>query len=168
VVVTMLADDAASDAAHRGPDGMFAASGGARWILEMGTMSQRHIAALRVDAPDGVDVIDAPVSGATQAAEAAELMIMVGAAPVKALVPVFDAMGRRTIWLGTPGTGSVMKLADNSLIHGLNQTVGGDGPDECGRYRAGCGLRRHRGLRRNRSGCCAIAGRSIWMRPPMR
>lgn len=62
IVVNMLADDAASDAVHRGPDGMFAARGGKRRLLEMGTMSLDHIAALRADAPDGVGVVDAPVS----------------------------------------------------------------------------------------------------------
>ncbi len=48
VVVTMLADDAASDAVHLGPEGLFAA--GARCVfLEMGTMSPDHVAALRAD-----------------------------------------------------------------------------------------------------------------------
>ncbi len=45
IVVTTLPDDAASDAVHRGPDGMFAARCGARWMLEMGTTSPDHIAA---------------------------------------------------------------------------------------------------------------------------
>jgi 3-hydroxyisobutyrate dehydrogenase-like beta-hydroxyacid dehydrogenase len=59
IVLTILADDAALDAVHLGPDRMFAASGGARWMLEMGTMSPHHVAALRDAAPDGVSVIDA-------------------------------------------------------------------------------------------------------------
>lgn len=123
-VVTMLADDTASDAVHRGPDGLFAA-GGPRILLEMGTMSPAHIRALSAAAPEGVTVIDAPVSGATKAAEQAQLMIMVGAdadtaAPVMSL---FEAMGRRTILLGSVGAGSVMKLAVNALIHGMNQTL---------------------------------------------
>ena len=51
-------------------------------------------------------------------------MIMAGctAAVAKPLMPLFDAMGRKTICLGQTGGGSVMKLAVNSLIHGLNQT----------------------------------------------
>jgi 3-hydroxyisobutyrate dehydrogenase len=123
-VVTMLADDTASDKVHRGADGLFAA-GGPRTLLEMGTMSPDHIRALAADAPDGVTVIDAPVSGATKAAEAAQLMIMVGAdgqtaAPV---MPLFEAMGRKTILMGQVGAGAVMKLAVNSLIHGMNQTL---------------------------------------------
>ena len=124
VVVTMLADDPSSEAVHLGPDGLFAATG-ARVFVEMGTMSPDHIAALAEAAPAGVRVIDAPVSGATQAAADRQLLIMAGceaeeAAPIQ---PLFDAMGRATICLGRRGAGAVMKLAVNSLIHGLNQTL---------------------------------------------
>ncbi|GGH33042.1 3-hydroxyisobutyrate dehydrogenase [Cribrihabitans marinus] len=124
VVVTMLADDASSEAVHLGADGLFAGSG-ARVFVEMGTMSPDHIAALAQAAPAGCTVIDAPVSGATQAAADAQLLIMAGCSPDTAapLMALFDAMGRKTICLGRPGAGAVMKLAVNSLIHGLNQTL---------------------------------------------
>ena len=124
VVVTMLADDVASEAVHLGADGLFAAGRGARTFVEMGTLSPDHLEVLRREA-GARRVIDAPVSGATQAAEEAALMIMVGADPATAapLMPLFDAMGRRTICLGAHGAGAVMKLAVNSLIHGINQTV---------------------------------------------
>ncbi|MDI3338809.1 NAD(P)-dependent oxidoreductase [Defluviimonas aestuarii] len=123
IVVTMLADDASSEAVHLGTEGLFA--GRARTFIEMGTMSPEHIHSLADAAPDGAIVIDAPVSGATQAAEAAELMIMAGCSETVAapMMPVFEAMGRRVICLGRRGAGSVMKLAVNSLIHGLNQTL---------------------------------------------
>jgi 3-hydroxyisobutyrate dehydrogenase len=124
VVVTMLADDPSSEAVHLDADGLFAGRG-ARIFLEMGTMSPDHIAMLASNAPEGCQVIDAPVSGATQAAEQAQLLIMAGctedeAAPLSLL---FDAMGRATVCLGATGAGAVMKLAVNSLIHGINQTL---------------------------------------------
>lgn len=124
VVLTMLADDTSSEQVHYGPDGLFAGVG-AKTIVEMGTMSPDHIADLAKNAPDGMNVIDAPVSGATQAARDAALLIMAGCgedtdAP---LAPLFDSIGRATIYLGRAGAGSVMKLAVNSLIHGLNQTL---------------------------------------------
>ncbi len=124
VVVTMLADDPSSEAVHLGPDGLFAGQG-ARVFVEMGTLSPDHVAALAAAAPPGRSVIDAPVSGATQAAEAAQLLIMAGCTETEAapLRPLFDAMGRATICLGRRGAGAVMKLAVNALIHGLNQTV---------------------------------------------
>jgi 3-hydroxyisobutyrate dehydrogenase-like beta-hydroxyacid dehydrogenase len=124
IVVTMLSDDAASEAVHFGDDGLFANENGAKTFIEMGTMSPEHIARLRCKA-DGRFVIDAPVSGSTQAAKSATLMIMVGADNKTAapLMPIFNALGKTTICLGKPGAGSAMKLAINSIIHGLNQTV---------------------------------------------
>jgi len=125
VVITMLADDPSSEAVHFGENGLFVADTGTRIFVEMGTMSPDHIADLAARAPEGVQVIDAPVSGATQAAADGVLMIMAGCSEATAqpLVPLFNAMGKQTICLGRPGAGAVMKLAVNSLIHGINQTL---------------------------------------------
>lgn len=124
VVVTMLADDTSSEAVHMGADGLFAATG-PRHVIQMGTMSPDHIAALAKAAPAGVTVLDAPVSGATQAAADAQLLIMAGGTTdaVAPLMPLFDALGKQTICLGPLGAGAVMKLAVNALIHGINQTL---------------------------------------------
>ncbi len=69
--------------------------------------------------------VDAPVSGATQAAKDATLLIMAGATASDApeLTALFDVLGRKTIWLGKAGAGAAMKLGVNMLIHGLNQTL---------------------------------------------
>lgn len=124
VVISMLADDEASTAVHRGPDGVFAAERGAGHILVMGTHDPEHVRELASNAGDRV-VIDAPVSGATAAAEAAQLTIMVGAseADIAPVLPVLAAMGKETVCLGRVGAGATMKLAVNLLIHGLNQTL---------------------------------------------
>lgn len=124
VVFTMLADDQSSEQVHLGTNGLFSTRGAATFV-EMGTMSPDHIAMLAEHAPDGVTVIDAPVSGATQAAANAELMIMAGCSKQTAapLVDILGAMGRQTIYLNKQGAGAVMKLAVNSLIHGINQTL---------------------------------------------
>jgi 3-hydroxyisobutyrate dehydrogenase-like beta-hydroxyacid dehydrogenase len=124
LVITMLADDVGSDAVHSGPDGLFLGER-AKTFIEMGTMSPDHIQALAAAAPQGTTIIDAPVSGATQAAKDAQLLIMAGcsAETGAALMPSFDTLGRQTIYLNTLGAGSVMKLAVNSLIHGINQTM---------------------------------------------
>ena len=122
IVVTMLADDPASDVVHLGADGLFFGLR-AKYYIEMGTMSPDHIGDLVASAPEGVTVIDAPVSGSTQAAEAAQLLIMAGCmdATAKPLMSVFDAIGRHVICLEKTGAGAVMKLAVNAMIHGINQ-----------------------------------------------
>ncbi|WP_187431204.1 2-hydroxy-3-oxopropionate reductase [Roseobacter fucihabitans] len=124
VIVTMLADDLSSQAVHFGTDGIFAADG-MRTVIEMGTMSPDHIKALAQSAPPEVTIIDAPVSGATQAAAGAQLLVMAGCTQESAMphMPIFDAMSKQTICLGSLGAGAVMKLSINALIHGLNQTV---------------------------------------------
>jgi 3-hydroxyisobutyrate dehydrogenase len=115
VAITMLADDAAARAVYLGADGL---------LVEMGTMSPDLVAELGEAArAAGKTYVDAPVSGATEAAAGAQLLIMAGAEETPRLAPLFDAMGRRTIWLGRPGAGAAMKLAVNMLIHGLNQTL---------------------------------------------
>jgi len=123
VVVTMLADDLSSEAVHDGAYGLF--SGSARTYVEMGTMSPHHIAWLAQQAPADARVIDAPVSGATQAAADAQLVIMAGCIPQDAapLTSLFEAMSKEVRCLGQAGSGAVMKLAVNSLIHGINQTL---------------------------------------------
>lgn len=125
IVVTMLADDEAARSVYLGEDGLIGA-GGASTLVEMGTMSPALARELASAAEAvGKRYVDAPVSGATQAAADAQLLIMAGAsqADVPQLSPVFSALGRKTIWLGTSGSGVVMKLAVNTLIHGLNQTL---------------------------------------------
>ena len=124
VVITMLADDHASDQVHRGADGLFGAEGGAHHLIEMGTLSPQHVRQLAADAGKRT-VIDAPVSGSTDAARDARLMIMVGATEdaIEPVRPILAAMSREVVCLGTTGAGATMKLAINMLIHGLNQTL---------------------------------------------
>jgi 3-hydroxyisobutyrate dehydrogenase-like beta-hydroxyacid dehydrogenase len=43
IVITMLANDPASQRVHFGPDGLLAAPGGAEHIVEMGTHSPSHV-----------------------------------------------------------------------------------------------------------------------------
>ncbi len=125
LVVTMLANDEATRAVYLGPDGLIETPG-AKLLVEMGTMSTYLVLELAEAAERvGKIFVDAPVSGATQAAQDAQLLIMAGCASdtSAALPEVFDAMGGKTIWLGSSGAGATMKLAVNMLIHGLNQTV---------------------------------------------
>ena len=126
VVITMLADDAAAEAVYLGPNGLLEASGGSRVLAEMGTISVPMAERLALSAREkGRRFVDAPVSGATQAAADAKLLIMAGAeaTDVPDLARLFEVLGRKTVWLGKSGAGAAMKLGVNMLIHGLNQTL---------------------------------------------
>ncbi|MCH9728362.1 MAG: NAD(P)-dependent oxidoreductase [Actinomycetia bacterium] len=67
--------------------------------------------------PQGIHVIDAPVSGGGGAAEKGELAIMVGADReiYERIKPAFKQMGSMIIHAGEPGSGTRMKLARNML-----------------------------------------------------
>lgn len=65
----------------------------------------------------GVDVVDAPVSGAESGAKAAELVFMVGGDknPVSRVTPLFEIMGKQMFHLGKVGAGHTMKCINNLI-----------------------------------------------------
>ncbi|MBO3750135.1 NAD(P)-dependent oxidoreductase [Streptosporangiaceae bacterium NEAU-GS5] len=126
IVLTMLADEAALRAAYDGPDGVLAGLRPGSVAVDMGTTGPIGVARLATAvAARGGDLIDAPVSGSTAAAEAAALTVMAGGAPaaVDRVRPVLQAVGRTVYHLGPVGSGSAMKLAVNAVIFALGQAV---------------------------------------------
>ena len=73
--------------------------------------------------------VDAPVSGSKGPAEQGQLLILASgpAAAADAARPVFDVIGRKTVWLGEAGRGSQVKLVVNAylsiLIEGVAETM---------------------------------------------
>ena len=123
IVITMLADDAASQEVYLGGSGLLEGKK-ATVFIEMSTVSPDWINRLQHQSSRAA-IIDAPVSGATQAAQEGKLMIMVGGSKeiAQPLLPIFDALGEKTIILGKQSAGATMKLAINSVIHSLNQAA---------------------------------------------
>jgi 3-hydroxyisobutyrate dehydrogenase len=71
----------------------------------------------------GVEMIEAPLSGGTVGAEAGTLTMMIGGekAILDRVRPVLEAMAKNIFYVGGPGTGQTLKLC-NQLIAG-SQTV---------------------------------------------
>jgi 3-hydroxyisobutyrate dehydrogenase-like beta-hydroxyacid dehydrogenase len=69
-------------------------------------------------AAQGVEVIDAPVTGGGPAAAQGRLLVMVGGDPatVERCRPVFAAHADRVVHLGDLGSGQVTKLLNNALF----------------------------------------------------
>jgi 3-hydroxyisobutyrate dehydrogenase-like beta-hydroxyacid dehydrogenase len=67
--------------------------------------------------PQGIHVVDAPVSGGGAAAEKGELAVMVGAdrEVYERIKPVFKQFASMVVHAGPPGAGTRMKLARNML-----------------------------------------------------
>jgi 3-hydroxyisobutyrate dehydrogenase len=93
---------------------------GALWV-QMGTIGVPETEQLEVEAhrlrPD-VTFVDAPVSGSRVPAETGQLLILASGPPAAAtkLQPVFEALGRSTLWLGPAAAGSQMKLVLNTWL----------------------------------------------------
>jgi 3-hydroxyisobutyrate dehydrogenase len=70
---------------------------------------------------EGVDFLDAPVSGGVEGAAAGSLTVMVGgeAGAVERARPVLDAVGERVVHTGPSGSGSAVKLINQMLV-GVN------------------------------------------------
>ncbi len=66
----------------------------------------------------GIDLIDAPVSGGSPAAEAGTLTVMCGASAeaFAAARPVFESFGKLIVLLGKPGAGQRAKIVNNALL----------------------------------------------------
>lgn len=118
LVVTMLSDVDATVAAMSGPDGGAAGCEGGIWV-QMGTIGvagSERCAALARDR--GLEYVDAPVLGTKQPAEAGQLVVLASgpAGARERLEPFFDAVGKRTIWLGPAGQGSRLKVVVNGWL----------------------------------------------------
>jgi 3-hydroxyisobutyrate dehydrogenase len=123
VILSMVADDAASRAAWlgengAGENGALAAAEKGAVLIESSTLSPAWVAELAHAATErGVQFIDAPVTGSRVQAEGGQLSFLAGGdeAAVNSARPVFLAMGKEVIHLGPAGSGAKLKLINNFL-----------------------------------------------------
>jgi 3-hydroxyisobutyrate dehydrogenase len=120
IVVTMVTDADVVLAIAKEQGMLAALAPGAIWA-QMSTIGdggiQRVQSLVTAERPDVV-LIDAPVSGSKEPAENGQLTIFAsGPEAARAqLAPLFDALGRRTIWVGPVGAGSKLKLVANTWL----------------------------------------------------
>lgn len=84
------------------------------WICELGSQAATH----------GVALLEAPVSGSTHQAQAAQLIYLIGgdSYTMARATPVLSAMGCSLQHVGDLGAGALTKLATNTLL-GIQVTV---------------------------------------------
>jgi 3-hydroxyisobutyrate dehydrogenase len=116
VVISMVADDAASRAVWLGEDGALAGARPGAVLIESSTASPgwiRELAALARDR--GCTLIDAPVTGSRTEAANGRLLFLVGGDPevIDGVSDVLGAMGRGVLPLGPVGSGAFVKLVNN-------------------------------------------------------
>jgi 3-hydroxyisobutyrate dehydrogenase len=130
VVLTMLADGDAVNEAMTGREGALASlRPGSTWV-QMATIGVEWTERLATRATEeDVEFVDAPVSGSDGPAREGQLIVLAsGPEGTRAqLQPIFDAIGRKTLWLGPAGNGTRLKLVLNdwlaSLTEGVAETI---------------------------------------------
>jgi 3-hydroxyisobutyrate dehydrogenase len=118
-VLTMLPDGPIVQDVMNGTHGAFTSIGpdvtwlqmssvGVEWAEKLGTLAAAH----------GVTYVDAPVSGSTGPATAGALIVLASGPDEThdVVAPVFDALGKETVWLGSAGAGSKAKLVLNNWL----------------------------------------------------
>ncbi len=126
VVVTMVADGSVLESIYGGDRGVLAGLTSGATAVDMSTVGPAVVARLAPQVSAlGAELIDAPVSGSTAAAQGRTLMIMAGGseAGFARARPVLEAIGSPVLHVGDSGAGATLKLAINSMIYGINEAV---------------------------------------------
>lgn len=118
IVISMLADDAASREVWMGRDGALGSVKEGAILIESSTVSPAWIVEFAEAAiQKGAKLLDAPVTGSRIQAETGQLSFLIGGdqATLEAATPALKAMSKEIIHLGPVGSGAKMKLINNFL-----------------------------------------------------
>ena len=116
VIFVMVTNSAADEAVMNGPDGMLAAMGPGKIVIDMSTVSPAISRKLAASVREkGGDMVDAPVSGSIITLQQGKLSVMVGGtkATFDKLKPILDDIGPKVTHVGENGLALVMKIASN-------------------------------------------------------
>jgi 3-hydroxyisobutyrate dehydrogenase len=116
IVISMVADDAASRSVWLGEQGALAGAPAGSLLLESSTLSVDWVRELAAAAAGKkCEFLDAPVTGTKPHAAAGELFFMVGgsAAGFARARDILSVLGREVLHLGPNGSGALLKLINN-------------------------------------------------------
>ena len=126
VVITMLLDADAVDAAMSGPGGALSAMEGQDVWVQMSTVGLDGVYRLgKLAAEAGIAFVDAPVLGTRKPAEDGSLKILASGPEdaLEELGPVFTVFGDVLPGLGEAGAGSRLKLVANQWVLALTDAT---------------------------------------------
>ncbi|MFH1491310.1 MAG: NAD(P)-dependent oxidoreductase [Pseudomonadota bacterium] len=118
IVITMLPSGVTVQEVALGDKGLIHGFRSGSLLLDTSSSQPRlTLETGRALAGKGVDMVDAPVSGALAGAQAAELVFMAGGeeGPVSRVSPLLEIMGKKTFHLGPLGAGHAMKCINNCI-----------------------------------------------------
>ena len=116
IIISVVRD--ASDTAElcQGNNGLFEQQS-SKVLIIASTLSPKFVMSLKNMAPKNITIIDAPMSGATIAANEARLTFMVGCEKVffNYIEPLLGLMGTRINRIGNYGSGMMVKVLNNFI-----------------------------------------------------
>ncbi len=118
IIISIVADDAASRGVWLGEDGALAGACRGSLLVESSTLTVAWIKELAAAAAQrGCELLDAPVTGTKPHAAAGELLFLVGgsASALATARPVLSVLSRDIVHLGPTGSGAYLKLINNYL-----------------------------------------------------
>ena len=128
-VILSLTDSDAVEEVVLGPGGLLEAGAGLRVIIDTTTGEPERTEALARQLSDqGIQLLDAPISGSSEQIRRRHGVILVGGerTAYESCLDLFQILSEKHYYLGRPGAGSRAKLASN-LILGLNRLVLAEG-----------------------------------------
>jgi 3-hydroxyisobutyrate dehydrogenase len=130
VIITMLSDADAVLDVMKGDDGALATSADRAIWLQMSTIGIEGTERCEeLAAQQRLQFVDAPVLGTKGPAQQGELVVLASGLDelCERLAPVFDVVGKRTLWVGEAGAGTRLKMAINtwilSVVEGAAETL---------------------------------------------
>ncbi|MCY7485852.1 NAD(P)-dependent oxidoreductase [Paenibacillus alvei] len=129
IIITMVSDDSSIEAIYYGDDGVLAGVRSGQVIVDCSTISPSLVQRLAAACAErGAQFLDAPVTGSKPAAVEGTLVFMVGGedSALQRAMPVLEAMGRMIVHMGPNGSGSITKLAHNTIV-GINNAALAEG-----------------------------------------
>jgi 3-hydroxyisobutyrate dehydrogenase len=130
VIITMLSDADAVLDVMEGDDGALATSADRAIWLQMSTIGIEGTERCEeLAGQQRLQFVDAPVLGTKGPAEQGELVVLASGLDelCERLAPVFDVVGKRTLWVGEAGAGTRLKIAVNtwilSVVEGAAETL---------------------------------------------
>ena len=121
IIITMVSDSDDVAAVVAGPNGVIEGVQSGSIVIDMSTISPRTSMALAEQLkPNGVQLLDAPVTGGVAGAQAGTLSILVGGedSAFERALPLLEKMGANITHVGPSGAGHTTKLANQILAAG--------------------------------------------------
>lgn len=120
-VITIVGYPKDVEEVYLGKDGILSSAGEGAYVIDMTTSSPILAERIFTEAKTkGIHAVDAPVTGGDVGAKNATLSILVGGeeSSFEALKPVFSAMGKNLVYMGSAGAGQKAKACNQIAIAG--------------------------------------------------